>query len=182
MIRDYIMIFLVVMALAAPLFIAARFIYFKITKNKVNIWHELLLLLFVTFCGGLAIHTVLPYGFSMRRVGFSLDNLNLIPFKTIIEMLGENFQVSYLNLVGNIIMFAPFGFFPPLLWGKGKFINSVWLTFNVSFCIEIVQLFLDDRATDIDDLILNTLGGIIGWCVYWLLKKIFPKFSEKFLS
>jgi len=179
MIIYYIIQLLVIMIVATPIVVVTRVVYFKKTKKQVNMWHEVLLLLFITFCAGLAIQTLLPYGLNF---GFSLDNLNLIPFRTIIEMLTHGLAAAVVNIIGNIVMFMPLGFIPPLLWGKSKLINSAWLAFNISFCIEIVQLFLPHRATDIDDLILNTLGGIVGWCVYWLFKKIFPKFSQKFLS
>ena len=182
MITYYIIQLLVIMIVATPIVVVTRVVYFKKTKKQVNRRHEILFILFIAFCAGLTTQTILPHNFNLNAVGFSLDNFNVIPFSTIIEMFTKSPQVAAVNIIGNIIMFAPFGFFPPLLWRKFHLGKAAWLTLNISFCIEIVQLFVKGRATDIDDLILNTLGGIIGWCVYWLFKKIFPKFSEKFLS
>jgi Glycopeptide antibiotics resistance protein len=182
MITYYILQLLVIMTLATPIVVVTRVVYFKKTKKQVNKWHELLLLLFITFCAGLTTQTILPHNFNLEFLEFSLDNFNITPFSTIIEMFTKSPQVAAVNIIGNIVMFAPFGFFPSLLWRKFHLGKAAWLTFNISFCIEIVQLFIKGRATDIDDLILNTLGGIVGWCVYWLFIKIFPKFSEKFLS
>jgi len=182
MISYYIVQLLATMIAAIPAVIVTRFIYFKITKRKVNKHHEFMLILFVTFCAGLTTQTILPHNLRYMNIGFSLDNFNIIPFSTLIEMIYEKRWISILNIGGNIIMFAPFGFFPPILWNRFRLRNAAWLTFNISFCIEVIQLFVGGRATDIDDLILNTLGGILGWCVFYLLNKIFPKFFSKFLS
>ena len=62
-----------------------------------------------------------------------------------------------INFLGNIIMFMPFGLFIPYLWGiSGK--KTILIGFSSSLFIEFCQLFLS-RGTDVDDLILNTLGG-----------------------
>lgn len=180
MIYYFIIKTLLMMIIAVPAVIIVRFIYFKITNHKANLWHEITLILFVTFCIGLAMNTIIPvrdFGYS-----FSLDNFNLIPFYTLFEMFSKGGDVSILNLIGNIVMFMPFGFFPAVLWRNVKLWNAINITFSVSLFIEIVQLFITGRATDIDDLILNVIGGILGWCVYLIFKKIFPKFLLKLLS
>lgn len=180
MINYFIITTLLTMITAVPVVIIVRFVYFKITTRKVNIWHEAALILFVTFCIGLAMNTIMPI--RGLEYGLSLENLNFIPFNTLIEMFGKGGDVSILNLIGNIVMFMPFGFFPAVLWNNVKFWQAVNTTFSVSLFIEIVQLFIAGRATDIDDLILNVIGGILGWYVYLILKKLFPNFLSKLLS
>ncbi|WP_051540465.1 VanZ family protein [Clostridium ihumii] len=91
-----------------------------------------------------------------------LDEINLIP---IIKWgIGDLFGV-----IMNIIMFIPFGIGIPLLWkNRTTFVRTTFVGFVFSLLIEISQLF-NFRATDIDDLIMNTLGTMIGYGIYYLL-------------
>ena len=98
---------------------------------------------------------------------------NLVPFKEI-----ERFWIyrqelgvhSFFNLAGNILGFMPAGFFIPMLWEEKKgFLFTVSVTFQMSLTVEVLQLLFRVGSFDVDDLILNTLGGILG---YFLLKKI----------
>ena len=94
---------------------------------------------------------------------FRLDfNLNIIPFKTIISYIyGFNLIEFLANILGNIIIFVPFGFF---LFIKEKGDVKITLTACLLFTIgvELLQLMLPMRMTDIDDVILNFIGGYIG--------------------
>ena len=74
----------------------------------------------------------------------------------------------------NIILFIPFGFLIPLIWKKMRSLHLTALAgFSFSILIEISQL-LNNRRTDIDDLIMNTLGAIIGFLIYKSFKKLMP--------
>ncbi len=72
-----------------------------------------------------------------------------------------------LNIGGNIAAFAPFGFFLPLLCKKTRnpFV-SVGMTAIFSFTVELVQLVTRVGAFDVDDILLNTVGGLIGYLCY----------------
>lgn len=95
--------------------------------------------------------------------------LNFIPFSSGIEI----------STILNIIFFMPFGFLLPTLWNKfRKFIPTVFAGFIFSLIIEVGQLFTI-RATDIDDLIMNTLGTILGFILFKILSIIFKKLSNK---
>ena len=73
------------------------------------------------------------------------------------------------EVIPNILMFIPFGFFLPLVWGRAKkWYATVGIALLFSICIEIIQFFIG-RAADIDDVILNTLGGIIGYGAFRVL-------------
>ncbi|MEG0254582.1 VanZ family protein [Vagococcus sp.] len=108
-------------------------------------------------------------------------NLSLIPFGN--GML----RSDYLN----IIMFMPLGVILPLMWKKyHRFKYTFQFAFFLSLFIEISQLFTRFRATDINDLITNTLGACAGWLLYFVFSKLLlrwiqpiPLFqSSKFLS
>ena len=82
-------------------------------------------------------------------------NLQLIP---IIPMLSD-----FSNTLLNIALFVPLGFLLPVLWKKfRKFGNTLSFCFGASLFIELAQIFTY-RATDINDLIANTLGGVLGY-------------------
>lgn len=130
---------------------------------------EAVLVLFWMFCGGMAMVTLTPWGFSLfdaLRWGwaepfFQLGNVNLAPFQT--------FRLSGIllyTLLGNIIMFLPFGFFPALLWRGYTWKRALATGLCVTGFIECWQLLVG-RAFDIDDLMLNTLGVL---CGFWLWK------------
>lgn len=98
---------------------------------------------------------------------------NLVPFKEIHrfwkyrESLG--FFVVFMNLAGNVIAFIPYGMLIPLLSHKNRhFWRVVLLSFNFSLFIEITQLITKVGSCDVDDIILNTTGGAIGFACFLL--------------
>ena len=88
-------------------------------------------------------------------------NISLIPFSDETGWLG-------VQRVLNAVMFAPFGFLLPVLWCKcRKWKVTVLAGFLLSLTIEVLQMFCF-RATDVDDLIMNTLGAGFGYFAAWL--------------
>lgn len=143
---------------------------------------EVVLALFWMFCGGMAMLTLTPWGFSLAAVlrwglaepFFQLGDINLIPFQTFILS-----GIPLYTLLGNIVMFLPFGFFPALLW-RGYAWKRVLVTgLCVTGFIECWQLLVG-RAFDIDDLMLNTLGALCGFWLWLLLKRTTPAFTGCF--
>lgn len=106
------------------------------------------------------------FGFYAHRWNGS----NLIPFKTIqlywnAENLNLNIRIE--NLVGNIIGFVPFGFILPMLLNRfQKLIAVLIATCYLSFVYEGLQFLTGFGSFDVDDLILNTFGGILGYIAY----------------
>ena len=88
-------------------------------------------------------------------------NISLIPFSDGTHWLG-------VQRVLNAVMFAPFGFLLPVLWrGCRKWSVTTLAGFLLSLTIEILQMFCF-RATDVDDLLMNTLGAGFGFFAAWL--------------
>jgi glycopeptide antibiotics resistance protein len=104
-------------------------------------------------------------------LNFPPDEMNLIPFLWITQGVRP-----YLE---NIVLFIPLGFMLPSLWKKYE---ALWKTalfgFIFSLIIELSQLF-NNRVTDIDDLLMNTLGAFIGWAIFRLLKVHLLKLRNK---
>ena len=87
------------------------------------------------------------------------------------EQLG--WKAVTLNLGGNVVGFMPFGFFLPIVSRRGrKWYNTFILGFFLSLCIEVTQLVFKVGSFDVDDLLLNTIGGILGFFCYRLVQKI----------
>ncbi len=102
---------------------------------------------------------------------------NLIPFKEIHRFIAHRdvlgAKAVWLNLAGNVAAFIPFGLFIiPVSGRKISFWAAVLLTFDVSLCVEIIQLVAKVGSFDVDDLLLNTLGGLLGALLYKLFKRI----------
>ncbi len=99
---------------------------------------------------------------------------NLEPFQEIRRGLENIDTVGYryvlVNIAGNIAAFMPFGFLLPLVTDRRMHTGKVFLyTFLLSLCAETLQLISRTGAFDVDDLILNTAGGVLGYWCYMLL-------------
>ena len=101
---------------------------------------------------------------------------NLIPFHEIKrfihyhEVLGM--EAVILNLVGNVVAFMPFGFFLPVFATRCRTIwNTLLYSFELSVLVELIQLITKVGSFDVDDIILNTLGGILGYIVYKIVRR-----------
>lgn len=103
---------------------------------------------------------------------------NLVPFKEISRFLtyreSLGMKAVLLNVVGNVIAFVPFGIFLPIFSIRCR---KIWLTiyysFELSLLVELLQLVTRVGSFDVDDLILNTLGGMIGFLLYLLGRQIY---------
>ena len=104
---------------------------------------------------------------------------NFIPFVETIKMFKDNlFGIgnAIYNVIGNILLFVPLGFFIPLLFNKKNKISSILLYgFCTSLSIEVIQLITTNNFTDIDDVIFNTLGAVLGFCIYNIFYYIIKK-------
>lgn len=100
------------------------------------------------------------------------SRINLIPFHSIKRFFTRfQFNSFIVNIVGNIVMFVPWGFGLPLLWKKRQSIlSAVLFSALLPLFIESAQLFIQ-RSVDVDDLILNFSGGMLGAALYFLIRK-----------
>lgn len=132
-------------------------------------------IIFVTYVCLLLYFVVIKFNGSIDRVisiKESRDsgywNYNLYPFRTITRYLEDIFHsYAYMNILGNIAPFVPMGFLIPII--SKKYINAL-KTISISFIciigIEVFQLITMLGFFDIDDILLNTFGCIIGYGIY----------------
>lgn len=159
-------------------------------KHKGLSWKRELQLLFVYICiVVVARFTFFPFSkvngniqpliFDSAKV-FPF-RINWIPFVNLLDY-PEKSDIL-LNVIGNTTMFIPLGIVWPSVFKK---LNTHWKVilsgFGCSLFIEITQLFFYDRVTDIDDLLLNTIGFIVGYLIYLLVKFIKNLFKKRLES
>ena len=85
-------------------------------------------------------------------------------FITYRELLGM-FAV-FANLFGNILIFVPYGFFISMAAERRGFFKTLFCSFGLSLCVELVQLVTRVGSFDVDDILLNTIGGILGYILF----------------
>lgn len=108
---------------------------------------------------------------------------NLVPFKTIHDYIRAsdhiNFDAWFSNLAGNVLVFMPLGFFLPLLFTKFMtFWRTTLVVMGSTLSVELLQYGLKVGSLDVDDIILNTVGGIIGYIVYKVIYFLFRLFKR----
>lgn len=104
------------------------------------------------------------------------SDVNLIPFKTIIPYLTgtviANSNVMVINLIGNILLFTPLGFYAGIL-RKHHLLYSISALLAIPLLIEILQHLTRTGIADIDDLLLNFIGGLLGILAHRVLEKLY---------
>jgi len=132
-----------------------------------------LILLFKVIClKYLSPADIIPH---LERIGFRRP-YNLIPFDTIKAYYiydGMPMLRRIGNVFGNIALFVPIGLLLPLIFHRTKKIYKIILiSFLLSLSMELFQYILGTGAADIDDVLLNTIGGLTGYIIYLLLKAL----------
>lgn len=143
------------------------------TKSKTE--RAVCWLLFLCYIAALVYF--LFFSESYGREGNGTFRYNLVPLQEIMRfwkyraILGN--ETVILNLAFNVIGFMPFGFMLPLLSEKDRrFVIVFLLTFELSLVVEVLQLFTGRGSFDVDDLMLNTLGGVVGYGCYCVFARL----------
>ena len=143
------------------------FMYLKKSGKKQTTHHIVTTFIFCYYLIGILTMT------GIGKLTPFAPRIVLIPFVDMIR--------GPIDTILNVILFLPLGLFIPLLYKKYNRISRIALTgFLLSLAIELVQMF-GRGATDINDLITNTVGACLGYFIYKLLSKVTKKeFCEKF--
>ena len=153
------------MIMCCILIIIIRLIYIKKCKKEFILYKELIYL-------GFMIYMMLLFRIvTFQDVNYS--DFNIIPFKEMFRYeIGS--KLFFKNVVGNMLMFVPYGFFISYILKENTPWSIIILSLFASFTIEITQYRIG-RVFDIDDIMLNLIGGFLGYILYFIILKIKDK-------
>ena len=155
--------------ICSVILVITRLSYLFINKKELILYKELLMLACIIYM--MCIFHIVTF----QDTNFISDS-NYIPFKEMLRYLPYR-KLFIRNVVGNMIMFVPFGFFVTYFVKTNKMRVTFIITLITSLTIEITQKFIG-RVFDIDDIILNVLGGTIGFLLYIFLYKTREKLPK----
>lgn len=150
--------------------ISIRLMYIHNSNEKFVFYKEFLNMIFVIYA--LLLFQLLTNTELNAQSGF-----NLIPFTEIMRYEIGSYGF-YFNVIGNILIFLPFGYFVSSYIKATKVSHILIVTTITSLVVEAVQHYIG-RSFDIDDVLLNVVGAIIGFLLYigfTAIKKHLPKF------
>jgi glycopeptide antibiotics resistance protein len=156
--------------------ISIRIAYLEVNREKFVFYKEFFALLFIIYA--LLLFYAVTY---QDPVSNPIGTYNLIPFKEL-----SRYQIGsakfFKNIIGNLVIFIPFGIFVSYYLKKKRFKLIFILSLITSITIEFAQRLIIGRVFDVDDIILNVSGGCIGYLIYIILDAIFehiPKALKK---
>jgi glycopeptide antibiotics resistance protein len=113
----------------------------------------------------------LPSGVRFVLGGYGDYGYNIVPFKTILDYASQYpwSTLVIVNLLGNVVIFMPLGFLAALLYRSISWKGILGVSAGISLLIEVLQLVLSSSTFDVDDIILNALGGLLGYALYLIV-------------
>ena len=158
-----------VVFISVVIMVSTRLCYLINNNQKIVLYKELMMLIFAIYI--LCLFQVVTF----QDDTYWASN-NFIPFQ---EILRYNItsHLFWKNVIGNMLMFLPFGFFVSYYINVDKVHLPFMLVLVTSLAIEIVQMMIG-RVFDVDDIILNLIGGILGYLIYKILKGIGKKLPD----
>ena len=178
MAREYFLLGLFSVSIGISIFLTIYFlIYKKIMKGTKKLKASKILLWSIFL-----IYTVIVLGATfIHRTPVMYENINLHIFSSYIKVWNRFSLLELRNIIFNILMFLPFGFVLPLLFKKcEKFYITYFLGLCMTISIEVLQLISKRGIFEIDDIINNTLGCMIGYGVVMIFL-LFSKRNKKSL-
>ena len=155
--------------ISSIIIISLRVTYLIENKEKFVLYKELFALSFIIYI--LCLFQVVT---SQDVVSWATNNF--IPFKEILRYeFGSKLFVK--NVIGNMVMFLPYGLFASIISRPKKSYIIMFLVLVASISIEWVQMSIG-RVFDVDDILLNFLGGMLGYFLYVMLVKIADNLPE----
>ena len=156
-------------ALSCVVLISIRLTYLIKNKQKIVLSNEMMMLTFIVYI--LCLFQIVTSGDVS-----GVHGVNVTLFKELTRyQIGT--RLFYRNIIGNIIMFVPFGFFTSYYLKLNKKRIIFYLALIVSIVIELIQLKIG-RAFDVDDIILNIVGSLLGYYLYRVMDKVFGDLSD----
>lgn len=165
------------------------FLVYYIIKRKFSLQRHIVIILFLVYLNAVIAITLFPIPFDKRYIEDSIKygfgtNFNFVPFIFIYD-LKNNFARNFVPVFGNIALMMPLGYLIPLIFKRINNLTKVILAGLISaFSIETSQFLISFilgfkyRSVDIDDLILNTIGMLIGYLTLILMIPVIEIFFD----
>ncbi len=151
-------------AMAVIVAITVRVGYLRKNNEKAILYKEIFNLLFILY--------ILCLFHAVTYQDVSWASANLIPFKEILRYdFGSN--LFYRNIFGNLLLFLPYGLYITYYLDLKKPLSVMGYAFVISLSIELIQSIIG-RVFDVDDIILNVLGALLGYFIY----RLFDRFED----
>ena len=148
--------------------VTIRLAYLISTNTKFELYRELFMLSFLLYS------LILFYVVTFKDVNYGTNNF--IPFKEIMRYeVGSSLFIR--NVLGNILLFVPFGFFVSFILKTKQPSFILVITMITSVVIEFVQLLIG-RTFDVDDILLNIIGGFLGYVLYIIIQVTYDKLPK----
>ncbi|MCY9159935.1 VanZ family protein [Bacillus atrophaeus] len=170
------------------LIIYSAVMFLRYRKRKTSFIQQIVYLSFFIYSVLVISKTFLPIPISKRYIQIIIESdtaqkNNFIPFSDIYKLLMVNpnhlLDVILKQIGGNILLLLPLGFYAPILWKRFNKVKSVLaLGFLVSSGIELTQLITSTilgvtyRSFVVDDIILNTIGVLTGYCLFKIISPL----------
>ena len=146
-----------------------------LAKRRVGFGRSLAILLLVAYAGAVVAVTQFPFPVSVQPGEVYGTHANIVPFKSILDTLSSHGPTFARQVLGNVALFVPLGFLVPGVFDACRRLGGVALVAcSCSVLIELIQLLNGlrigtiYRIPDIDDVILNVAGALVGYGL-WLL-------------
>lgn len=150
----------------------------EISNRKAGI--KLTKILFIIYM--IALFWIIVFKFNIHLPSLrNMRSINLIPFS---EPLILNGRLAFGEMIMNVVIFIPLGVYAGILFKRWSIWKRIILFFLISLVCEVSQYILNIGASDITDIINNTLGGIIGLIIYKIIEKLLKNGVkvEKFIN
>ena len=148
-------------------------------RKRIRILGKILFILYVIFI----IYFLLFSDWYGRTGEMREYHYNLVLFTDIKRFWQYREQVGFFamftNLFGNVFIFVPFGFFLPMGSRQRSFFGTAFYSFGLSLCVEVFQFITKVGSFDVDDLLLNTIGGICGYILFVICAAIRRRHAGK---
>lgn len=146
----------------------------SMAANKKRIQKTIYMILFIAYL--ILLFYLLFFSEKMGRTDVVKEyRYNLVLFREIkrfYSVIDTQPKLFWLNIPGNVLAFMPFGFLIPRLREKRTNVFLAGLfSLELSFLVELLQLIFKLGCFDVDDLLLNTIGGVLGYLLYLVFRR-----------
>lgn len=150
---------------------------FLVHKDKYSDFKTFFRLSSIIF--GLLYVMILFYAlfFKANNIRPGMNGVNLVPFSTIMPYIrgkaNANLGVAIMNIIANIFLFIPLGFYVEVLLRKRKMKIKIMIIILIPIIVELIQFLFSLGICDVDDVILNAIGGLLGVLVLKVVEKLY---------